>query len=118
MILAIAQVVLVLIVSKAGFGPKENDSKGLFKVKDTLFSVGASHSIKILSGEGEYPEVVSGATVGNLEARGAPLKGDSYSYLNSRVLAVVVTLDELLWIKRSIISVRAEIWACKGSKLA
>ena len=58
---------------------------------------------------GEYPEVVSGTTVRNLEDPGVPLKGDSFWYLGSRVLAVVVSLAELLWIKRSINSVRAEI---------
>ena len=62
--------------------------------------------------------VVSGATAGNLELPGAPLKSDSYWYCVSRVRAVVVSLDELLWIKRSIIFVRAEIWACEGSRLA
>ena len=65
----------------------------------------------------EYPEVVSGASVGNLDLPGAPLKGDSYWYLVSRVLAVAVSLAVLLWIKRSIISVKAEIWAGKGSRL-
>ena len=67
---------------------------------------------------GEYPEVVSGATVVSIEVPGAPPKGDSYWYLVSRVLAVVVSPAASLWIKRSIISVSAEIWACKGSKLA
>ena len=66
---------------------------------------------------GEYPEEVSGATVGNLEDPGSPMKGDSHWCLVSRVLAVVVSLAELLWIKRSIISKRAEICACKGSRL-
>ena len=66
----------------------------------------------------EYPAVVSSATVGNLELPKAPLKSDSYWYRISRVRAVVVSLAELLWIKRSIISVRAEIWACEGSRLA
>ena len=67
---------------------------------------------------GEYPEVVSDATVQNLETPGAPLKGDSYRYLVSRVLAVVLSLAELLWIKRSINSARAKIWASKGSRRA
>ena len=42
-------------------------------------------------------------------------EGDSYWYLGSQVF-VVVSLADLLWIKRSIISLRAEIWACKGFK--
>ena len=67
---------------------------------------------------GEFPEVVSGATVGKLEVPGVPLKDHSYWYLVSRVLAVVIPLTELLWIKRFIISVRAEILACKSSSLA
>ena len=66
----------------------------------------------------EYPMVLSGATVGNLEDPGTPLKGDSYWCRVSQELAVVVSLAELLWVKRSIISVRAEICACKGSRLA
>ena len=60
---------------------------------------------------GEYPAVVSGATFGNLEVPGAPLKGDSDWCRCSRVLAVVNSLAELPWIKRFIISVRAVIWA-------
>ena len=61
--------------------------------------------------------MLSGATVGNLELPGAPLEGYSCWYRVSRVLAVVVSLAELLWIKPSIISVRAEISACKVSGL-
>ena len=60
--------------------------------------------------------MVSGATDGNLEVPGALLNGDSYWYQVLRVLAVVVSLTELLWIKRCIVPVRAEIWA--GSRLA
>ena len=67
---------------------------------------------------GEYPAVVSGATIGNLEVLGAPLMGDSYWRRVSLVLALVVSLAKLLWINGSINSVRAEIWACKGSRLA
>ena len=67
---------------------------------------------------GEYREAVSGATVGHLETPGAPVKSDSYWYLVSCVLSAVVSLAELLWIKQSIISIRAEIWANKGPRFA
>ena len=64
----------------------------------------------------EYPAVVSGATVGNLEVPGAPVKSDSDWCRSSWVLAVVNSSAELLWIKRFIISVSAEIWTCSGSR--
>ena len=67
---------------------------------------------------GEYPAVVSVATVGNLKDPGSQLMGDSFWCRISRELVVVVSLAELLWIKRYIILVSAEICACKGSRLA
>ena len=45
-------------------------------------------------------------------------EGDSDWCRSSRVLAVVNSLAELPWIKRSIISVRTEIWACNVSRHA
>ena len=62
--------------------------------------------------------MVNCATVGNLEFPDALLKGDSYWYRVLRVRAVVVSLAELLWIKRPIISLRAEILARNDSRLA
>ena len=53
-----------------------------------------------------------------LEFPGAPLREDSYWYRVPRVFAVVSSLAELLWIKRSIVSVRVEIWAGNVSRLA
>ena len=63
-------------------------------------------SSRFFNSDREYPAVVSVARVGNLEVSGATLKGNSYWYCISRVVAVVSSLAKLLWIKRSIISLR------------
>ena len=67
---------------------------------------------------GEYPAVVNGATGAKLQVPGASAKGDSDCCRSSRVPAVVKSLAELPWIKRSMYSVRAKIWACNGSRFA
>ena len=66
----------------------------------------------------EYPAVVRSATVGNLDDPGPSLYGDSYWSPGPRELAVVDSVVKLLWIRRSIISVKAEICACRVSRLA
>ena len=67
---------------------------------------------------GEYPAVFSGASVGNLEVPGVPAKNNLGWFLSSRVLAVLNSLAEFPWFKRSIITVSTEIWARKGSRFA
>ena len=62
--------------------------------------------------------VVRGANVGNLDDPGPSLLGDSYLSAEPRELAVVDSVVKLLWIRRSTILVRAEICACRGSRLA
>ena len=67
---------------------------------------------------GEYPAVVRGATVEKLDDPGPSLQVDSYWSLGPRELAVVDSVVKLFWINLSIISVRAEICASRGSGLA
>ena len=68
---------------------------------------------------GEYhPAAVRGATVENLDDPGPSMYGDSYRSPGPQELAVVDSVVKLLWIERSVISVRAETCASAGSRLA